>query len=338
MILLAGLGAAGGLELAVSVPLILGGALLFTNAVEWLGWRLGIGAGAVGSLLAAVGTALPESIIPILALARGGENNKAIAIGAIIGAPFVLATVAMAAIGASAFAFRKRRGGIEIKSHAPTTRRDLGFFIVCILVVLLLGAGLPFVVRAAGAGLLLAAYVVYAVKTVRGGGELIPEGDLEPLTFDRSKSDAPPTALIAVQLVIGLAAIIAGAELFVGSLLTVSQSLGLPALAVALVLTPVITELPEKFNSVLWVRDGEDALALGNVTGAMVFQSAVPVSLGLLLSDWELNRYAYVAGGLAVTGGVLAILALRAGRFSAKHIAGWTGLFVAFVVYVIVTG
>lgn len=337
--MLAGLFVAGGVELAVSVPLILGGALLFTNAVEWLGSRLGLGEGAVGSLLAAVGTALPESIIPILALARGGEDNEAVAIGAIIGAPFVLATVAMAVLGISAFVFReRRRTGTDIDSHAPTTRRDLGYFIVCITAVLLLGVGLPFAARAAGAGLLLMGYAVYAVKTVRAGGELMPEGDLEPLTFDRSKSDAPSTGLIALQLALGLAAIIGGAELFVDSVLTVSQSLGLPALAVALVLTPVITELPEKFNSVVWMRDGQDALALGNITGAMVFQAAVPVSLGLLLSDWQLSRYAFVAGGLAAAGGALAILALRTGRFSAIHIAGWTGLFGAFVTYVILTG
>lgn len=337
--MLAGLFFAGGVELVVSVPLILGGALLFTNAVEWLGSRLGLGEGAVGSLLAAVGTALPESIIPIIALARGGEDNEAVAIGAIIGAPFILATVAMAVVGISAFAFRqRRRTGTEIDAHAPTTRRDLGFFIACILAVLLLGVGLPLGVRVAGAALLLVGYAVYAVRTVRAGGELMPEGDVESLTFDRSKSEAPSTALIAMQLTVGLAAIVGGAELFVDAIVTVSQSLGLPALAVALILTPVITELPEKFNSVFWIRDGQDALALGNITGAMVFQSAVPVSLGLLLSDWQLSRYAFVAGGLAAAGGALAILALRAGRFATIHIAGWAGLFGAFVTYVILTG
>ena len=51
------------LELLGAFVLIIAGAIGFTNAVEWLGQRMNLGAGAVGALLAAVGTALPESII-----------------------------------------------------------------------------------------------------------------------------------------------------------------------------------------------------------------------------------------------------------------------------------
>jgi cation:H+ antiporter len=47
------------LLLLLSIAIVLAGALLFTNGVEWLGAKLDLGQGAVGSLLAAVGTALP---------------------------------------------------------------------------------------------------------------------------------------------------------------------------------------------------------------------------------------------------------------------------------------
>ena len=53
---------------------VLAGALLFTNAVEWIGHRLELGEGAVGSLLAAVGTAMPETLIAIVAL-LGAERG-----------------------------------------------------------------------------------------------------------------------------------------------------------------------------------------------------------------------------------------------------------------------
>ena len=341
LLIVVGVGAValGGVGMLFSIPLILGGAVLFTNAVEWLGVRLGLGEGAIGSLLAAVGTALPESIIPILALARGGEGSEEVAIGAIIGAPFVLATVAMAVVGISAFAYKSRREtGLGIDVHVETTRRDLLFFTACLLAALALGVGLPAGARIAGGALLLAAYVAYAVRTIRAGGELMPEGELDPLTFDRSKGDAPSTPLIVVQVLVGLVMIIGGAELFVDAVLEVATSLGLSTLAVALVLTPIITELPEKANSILWVRDGDDALAVGNITGAMVFQSTVPVTLGLVLSDWELERFSYVAGGLAIAGGLLAILALRERRFTLRDVIGWSAMFLAFVIYVVVTG
>ena len=51
------------LELLLSLAAILGAAVIFTNAVEILGDRLELGRGAVGSTLAAVGTALPETMI-----------------------------------------------------------------------------------------------------------------------------------------------------------------------------------------------------------------------------------------------------------------------------------
>jgi cation:H+ antiporter len=95
--------------LVASFAVILAGALLFTNAVEWLGHRLTLGEGATGSLLAAVGTAMPETLIPIVALIGGAEGSGDVAIGAIVGAPFLLATIAMMLVGLSALAYRRRR-------------------------------------------------------------------------------------------------------------------------------------------------------------------------------------------------------------------------------------
>src|SRR5919106_2858896 len=115
--------------LAASFAVILAGALLFTNAVEWLGHRLAIGEGAGGSLLAAVGTAMPESFIPIVAVIGGAEGSSEVAIGAIVGAPFLLATIAMTLVGLAALGFRGRRDqGRHLEAHMETLERDLAFF------------------------------------------------------------------------------------------------------------------------------------------------------------------------------------------------------------------
>ena len=101
------------LELVLSAAAIVVAAALFTNAVEILGERLNLGAGAVGSLLAAVGTALPETMIPIVAviasLVTGSSAAGDIGIGAILGAPFLLATLAMFVAGVSVLAFQRPR-------------------------------------------------------------------------------------------------------------------------------------------------------------------------------------------------------------------------------------
>ncbi|HZC19715.1 MAG TPA: hypothetical protein VE225_08370, partial [Rubrobacteraceae bacterium] len=69
------------LQMLLSLAAILGAAVLFTNAIEMLGERLNLGQGAVGSVLAAVGTALPETMIPVVALIgaalAGGQASGA---------------------------------------------------------------------------------------------------------------------------------------------------------------------------------------------------------------------------------------------------------------------
>ena len=87
-----------------------------------------------------------------------------------------------------------------------------------------------------------------------------------------------------------------GAHFFIEGVEHGSASLGIPAGLIALILAPLATELPEKFNSVIWLRDNKDTLAMGNITGAMVFQSTVPVSLGILFTR---GRHRGASGGVA---------------------------------------
>src|SRR5438067_8131002 len=88
------------LLLVVAFVVILAGAELFTNGIEWFGRKLELAEGAVGSVLAAVGTALPETMIPLIAILFGGTaESDAVGIGAVLGAPFMLSTLAMFVTG-----------------------------------------------------------------------------------------------------------------------------------------------------------------------------------------------------------------------------------------------
>jgi cation:H+ antiporter len=325
--------------LVASFAVILAGALLFTNAVEWLGHRLALGEGAVGSLLAAVGTAMPETLIPIVALIEGAEGSGDVAVGAIVGAPFLLATVAMALVGFAALGYRRRRPqGRNLAADAPTLDRDLSFFFVFFAGGLVLGAGLPAAVRIPAAIFFIASYLVYVQRTLARGGPQQPPETINPLIVipPRRRRGDPALAPIVVQLLVGLGVMVGGAHLFVEELLHVAESIGVEALVLSLVLAPLATELPEKANSFFWVRDGKDSLALGNITGAMVFQSTIPIAVGLAFTDWELDRFATVSMGLGLAGGAVAYWALRLrGRFDAAAIAAWSALYAFFLVYVI---
>jgi cation:H+ antiporter len=325
--------------LFASFAVILAGALLFTNAIEWAGHRLAIGEGATGSLLAAVGTAMPETLIPIVAIIGGAEGAEDVAIGAIIGAPFLLATIAMALVGTSALAFRtRRRQGTRLSAHVETLDRDLLFFLVFFGAGVAIGAFVPEALHIPLAVVFVVAYAAYVRATLRGGGDVQAVDTIGPLFIDRSPRDEPTGKAIAVQLVIGLGAIVGGAHLFVEELIHVAADIGVEPLVLSLVLAPLATELPEKANSFFWVREGKDSLALGNITGAMVFQSTIPIAFGLAFTEWDLDRYAILSGVLGIAGGVLAYWALRLrGRFELPAIIVWSLLFATFIGYVAVS-
>jgi cation:H+ antiporter len=319
--------------LAAAFALIIGGAILFTNAIEWSGKRLDLGEGAVGSLLAAVGTALPESLIPVVAVLSGGESEQ-VAIGAIVGAPFMLGTVGMLLVGASALAFRRRRSsGSEVTPDDSSLRRDLSLFLPCFAIGIGLGLIDSTSVHIAGAVGLLIAYGAYVRRTIRQSGESEDVDEIESLKFDPSREGQPRNIAIVAQLVIALLMIVGGAELFVEEVVTVAEALGISALVLSLVLAPLATELPEKLNSVLWMRRDKDTLAVGNITGAMAFQSTVPIALGLTVTDWDLDRFAVAAGVVGLAGGALALWRLPKDRLGIPVVVAWSALFAGFVAF-----
>jgi cation:H+ antiporter len=324
--------------LLTSFAVVLTGALLFTNAIEWIGHRLELGEGAVGSVLAAVGTATPETLIAIVALLDAAKGSESVAVGAIVGAPFLLATLAMGLVGLFAYLYRDRRAqGLSLAAHGPTLERDLLFFLAFFTLAGLLAWGPPAVVRIPIGIAFLAAYVFYIRRTLRAGGEVQGEETLGPLLFDRraERRADPALGLCVLQLLVGLGAMVGGAHLFVEQLLSIAASLGVDPLVLALVLAPLATELPEKVNSFFWVREGKDALALGNVSGAMVFQSTIPVGIGLLFTGWSLAGNAILSISLGVAGGLLAYLTLRRGdRFTLPAVLAWFGLYATFIVAV----
>src|SRR4029453_8742003 len=159
--------------------------------------------------------------------------------------------------------------------------------------------------------------------TARKGGEEQSEDELQPLFFDTSKGDPPNVWQSAAQFVVSLAAIVVGGELFVHGVEDIARTMGISTLVLAPILAPLATELPEKANSVLWVRAGKDSLALGNVTGAMGFQATIPVAFVMLATPWVLDRFAVAAACLGLAGGAVALWALRGRRFGvAPSLAG----------------
>ncbi len=306
--------------LILSFAIILAGAEMFTNGVEWAGARLKISEAAVGSLLAAVGTALPETLIPTVALLSGPSDHSAhsaVGVGAIVGAPLMLSTLALLVMGVAAIGFRKRRGQVAMIVPPGDVRRDLAFFLPVFLVLMALGLlNLGVVARQAAAVGLILVYGVYAMimlRQHRADGVELEHG----LYFERIFGDrplAPRLRLTLAQVIAGVVAILIGATTFVDQIVLFSHHAHLNPGVLSLILSPLATELPEKYNSVIWIRQRKDHLALANITGAMVFQACIPVALGLAFSPWRLTPPELLAGAIALISSAIFFFNVRDGE------------------------
>jgi cation:H+ antiporter len=273
--------------------------IVFTNAIEHLGEKLCLSQGAVGSVLAAVGTALPETIVPLVAIigahlsGQDGVGHE-IGIGAILGAPFMLGTLAFFVTGAAVFCFTwSKRRSLDMPINTSLMFRDLKYFALGYFIAIM-GSFLPNpLLKHLLAVFLIAFYGFYVHRTIQDQSsvEVDSADELDPLYLGKCCVVAPKNEIILVylQVLLSLAGIIVFADIFVKQLEFFSQLLGVNPMILSLIIAPIATELPEKFNSVIWIRAKKDTLALGNITGAMVFQSCIPTAVGLSLTPWVLG-------------------------------------------------
>jgi cation:H+ antiporter len=335
--------------LLVALVIILIGAELFTNGIEWFGRHLNLSDGAVGSVLAAVGTALPETMIPIIAIffSSGSAGNE-IGVGAVLGAPFMLATLAMFVTGAAVL-YRSRRTGTDtMLVDKRVLAHDLRYFLLAYAIAIATAFVPPELgfIRYAAAAILLLIYARY-VKAHFDADRAEDEDELTPLRLHRidrgahrADPESPRLRVVNVQVLVALACIVIGAYVFVEAVTKVAGEFGLDEALLALVIAPIATELPEKFNSILWVRQGKDTLAMGNITGAMVFQSAIPTFVALMFAGaaWHVTAdslVAFASAGIAVVS-VFAIFGLgRSAVLSGRRLLVGGGFYLVYLAVVI---
>lgn len=321
---------------AVSLGLILLSCYVFVNAVEQAGDKLNLHQGIIGSILAAVGTALPETIIPIMAiLISGTPSGHEIGIGAIAGAPFMLGTLAFFVTGAAVLAYSALgRRKLLMCLDIPLLRKDLSFFTAIYGLAVLTTFVHNHMARIAIALVLMLSYVIYLKVTISSACDA--NTDVDDLYLSRIFKVPESLSWISVQTLLGLALIIWGSHLFIGYVEELSATLGIAPLILSIIITPIATELPEKMNSIIWVGRGKDTLAIGNITGAMVFQSCFPVVFGILFTPWNLSGVTMLSAGLAFSSSLLVLGWITVFKRLNPFVLLIGGLFYgAFIAYVI---
>lgn len=331
---------------------------VFTNAIENLGEKLNLGHEFTGSVLAAVGTALPETILPLVAIFLASQNVETagakhdIAIGAIVGAPFMLATLAMFLLGLSIIVHKKQRKKAFNKSQAnpdflkvniPHLKRDLKYFLITFSFGIAVAAYEPLhrISHFIAYGLILV-YFFYIYDTYNHTADEIPpdeEDETEVPTlylkkFIKVKNNLPS---IVAQTVIGLMGIVYFANHFIQDVEHIAGVIGVSPLILSLIVSPIATELPEKINTWLWSAEGKDTLAIGNVTGAMVFQAAIPCFIGIMLTPWHLDRLSLICASLAIISTLILYIKISVtGRLGYKTLLTTGSLYLVYLVLIFV--
>jgi cation:H+ antiporter len=355
----------------------------FVNGIEWVGRRLSLGETATGTVLAAFGTALPESVVTLVATAFGrADSQRQIGVGAALGGPLVLATLAYAVVGLALLRHARGLGrgpACWVQVDHRRLSRDQAWFLA--IFAAKIGLGLVAFAFKPWLGLLfLAAYALYLWRELEGGKIPIVESlvrtaapggagkacdvvegtarggdvaspafagaaysaaacpdiprdagflDIAPLKI-RPRSPEPSLAWALLQTLAALAVIFIAAHVFVGRLEDMAIGLGLAPQITALLLSPIATELPEMMNSLIWVRQGRERLALANISGAMMIQATVPTAFGLFFTPWHLDPALLLSAGVTAAAVLYLFIAFRGGLMSGARLAqvGW--LYLAF--------
>ena len=324
----------------------------FVNAVEWLGQRLNIATMAVGTILAAFGTALPESVVTLVAVTTGPTAEiRNIGVGAAMGGPLVLATVAYGVTGAMLLLRRRhqtrnhsrelvtrwrRRGKLSMPLRASATMTPARSWPI---------APTRPAWSTTSAGLWRCSWsksrsAWWRLRSSRGWvccsspstactsgakSAAAPAATRTITSWRRSSCnpapcDRPRTAVLA-QTLGALAVIFVSSQIFVHQLDAIGPMLGLSGAVTALLLSPIATELPEIMNAIIWVRQGKTQLALANISGAMMIQATVPSGLGLLFTDWRLDHALLWSAVITMAAITYLLATMRANKLTPRRLA-----------------
>jgi cation:H+ antiporter len=328
----------------------------FVNAVEWFGAQFKVGAVAVGTILAAAGTALPESVVTLVAVLFGSKaHGDDIAVGAALGGPLVVGTIAYGVTGLMLLARRRKAAAVTVGASQPASAsrggesadagmpddgdlarvdtrrltRDQTWFLVIFAVKVGLGL-VAFAIKPWLGWLFFAAYGVYFWREMRAGGEHASSDGLEPLKL-QPRRGAPARRAVIAQTLLTLLVIFAASQLFVRQLEWAGPALGLPSVVVALLLSPIATELPEVLNAIIWVRQGKTHLALANIAGAMMIQATVPSGIGLLFTPWKFDASLILAGAATMAAVAYLLWLFTTRRVTPMRLVGAAGFYAVFV-------
>jgi cation:H+ antiporter len=159
------------------------------------------------------------------------------------------------------------------------------------------------------------------------------EEEIEPLKI-RPSATEPSLAWAGLQALLALIVIGFASYAFVAQLEAIGTALHWSPLLVALLLSPVATELPETMNALIWVRQGKDRLPLANTSGAMMIQATIPGALGIFFTPWPFDAPLLASGAITALAITFLWRLFRGGAVDARGLVAVSSLYGVFAMWV----
>lgn len=245
----------------IGAILVLWGADRLTDGATAIAQRLNIPQIVIGLTVVAMGTSMPEFFVSLMSAIKGTSD---LAVGNIIGSN-VFNTMAIVGITALVAPMTISRS---------TVQKDIPFAIVASVMLLLMCFDTT--LSRLEAGVLFLGFLIFMVYTVRIG---MKNGDEQVLNL----RPMPVWQMIGL-LLLGMACLIGGSDLFVIGAKSVAKTLGVSDAVIGLTIVACGTSLPELATSIVAARKGRSAIAIGNVIGSNVFNILMIIgATGLIL-------------------------------------------------------
>jgi cation:H+ antiporter len=276
---------------------VLWGADRLTDGATSIAQRLNVPQIVIGLTVVAMGTSAPEFFVSFVSALKGTTD---MAVGNVIGSN-IFNTLLI--VGAAAMV-----SPMTIATN--TVRKDMPCAVIASLMLLLMS--LDNELSRLDAALLFAAFILFMLYTLHLAKTGKQEDDLQP----------PMKPLKAVfYLLLGLACLIFGSNLFVEAATQVAKSLGVSEAMIGLTIVAGGTSLPELATSVVAAMKGRSAIAIGNVIGSNVFNILMILGITGVICPMDLKGITLIDFGVLIG----SIVLLWFFTFTKYTVARWEG-------------
>lgn len=286
------------LLIVLGVAMVLLGADRLTEGAAALARRMNVPEIIIGLTIVAAGTSAPELFVSLVSALKGTPD---MAMGNVVGSNTMNC---MLIVGCAAMV-------APMTISRSTVQKDIPFSVGASVLLMILAIN-AYLGRFDGTILLLgfAAFMYYTLLQAK-------KGQVEQ---QETVKQINPW-LSAFFVVLGLAMLVVGSNVFVDAASDVAYSLGLSEGVVGLTIVAGGTSLPELATSVVAARKGQSAIAIGNVIGSNVFNILLILGLTATISPMQIQGITLVDMGMML-GSVSLVWLFSYTRFTVER---WEG-------------